>query len=210
MSGLSWLKGKFEEHLLPYIKNAGNKIKDWWTEKAWPTITENLGAIATWWGDNKDSIITNIKDTMISNMSPIIDTTLSIASAAAEVIGSALATIGKKFANWIADYYVSVNKDVAAGDIGLAGSYDDWDNGAWIGFYSPSDLEAKQEIGLLSLMGSVWTYAEIVEFVGEFRCGAFDLNDACAGVTLKVELRLTNPDNAKDIVTVCVTEYTFA
>ena len=45
-------------------------------------------------------------------------------------------------------------------------------------------------------------YAEIVEFVGTFRCGAFDLNNACSGKTLKVELRLTNPEDATDFVSV--------
>lgn len=115
-----------------------------------------------------------------------------------------------EYANWIADYYVSVDKDVAAGTIGLAGSYDSWNDGEWIGFYSPIDLKAGQEIGLLeSTGGRPWTYAEIVEGVRVFRCGAFDLNDACVGVTLKVELRLTNPDDATKKITVCVTEYTF-
>ena len=116
-----------------------------------------------------------------------------------------------EYANWIADYYVSVDTAVEAGKIGLAGSYDQWDNGAWVAFYSPIALEANQEIGLLESTGrKPWTYAEIVEFVSTFRCGAFDLENACAGVKLKVELRLTNPDDATDIISICVTEYTFA
>ena len=116
-----------------------------------------------------------------------------------------------EYANWIADYYVSVDTAVEAGKIGLAGSYDQWDNGAWVAFYSPIDVEAGQQIGLLeSTGGTPWTYVDIVEFVGTFRCGAFDLDGACAGVKLSVELRLTNPENAEDIVSICVTEYTFA
>ena len=116
-----------------------------------------------------------------------------------------------EYANWIADYYVSVDTAVAAGSIGLAGSYDQWDNGAWVAFYSPIALEANQEIGLLESTGrKPWTYADVVEFVSTFRCGAFDLDGACAGVTLKVELRLTNPDDATQIVSICSIEYTFA
>ena len=116
-----------------------------------------------------------------------------------------------EYANWWADYYVSVDTDVAAGAIGLAGSYDSWDSGAWIAFYSPVDLAANEELGLLESTGKkAWTYAGIVENVGTFRCGAFDLNDACAGVTLKVELRLTNPEDATDTISVCVIEYKFA
>ena len=116
-----------------------------------------------------------------------------------------------EYANWIADYYVSVDAPVAAGSIGLAGSYDGWDNGAWVAFYSPIDLEANEQIGLLESTGKKpWTYAQVVEFVATFRCGAFDVEDACAGVTLKVELRLTNPENAAETITVCEIEYTFA
>ena len=116
-----------------------------------------------------------------------------------------------EYANWIADYYVSVDADVAAGNIGLAGSYESWDNGAWIAFYSPIDVAANQQIGLLESTGKTpWTYADVVEFVGTFRCGAFDLDNACAGVKLTVELRLTNPEDSSDILSICVTEYTFA
>ena len=116
-----------------------------------------------------------------------------------------------EYANWIADYYVSVDTAVEVGNIGLAGSYQAWDNGAWIGFYSPIAIEAGQKIGLLeSTGGTPWTYAEIVEFVGTFRCGVFDLDNACSGVTLTVELRLTNPANASDYVVASSTSYTFA
>lgn len=115
-----------------------------------------------------------------------------------------------EYANWIADYYVSVDQAVGEGEIGLAGSYDAWQDGAWVAFYAPA-VEANQEIGLLaSVGGNPWTYAEVVEIVGTFRCGAFDLNNACSGKTLKVELRLTNPEDATDFVSVNVTTYTFA
>ncbi len=116
-----------------------------------------------------------------------------------------------EYANWIADYYVSVDAAVEAGKIGLAGSYDSWDHGAWIGFYSPMDVAAGEKIGLLaSTGGTPWKYKEIVEFVGTFRCGAFDLENACAGVTLTVELCLTNPDDETDVLVVNSTQYTFA
>lgn len=116
-----------------------------------------------------------------------------------------------EYANWIADYYVSVDTAVEAGKIGLAGSYASWDNGAWVAFYSPIAVEANQQIGLLESTGKKpWTYAQVVEQVGTFKCGAFDLDNACAGVTLKVELRLTNPEDATDVISVCEIEYTFA
>ena len=112
-----------------------------------------------------------------------------------------------EYANWIADYYVSVDADVEAGKLGLAGNYGAY---GWIAFYNPDAMVANEQIGLLeSAEGTPWTYAEIVESVGTFYCGAFDLENACEGVTLKVELRLTNPENVEDIVTICVTEYKF-
>ena len=112
-----------------------------------------------------------------------------------------------EYANWIADYYVSVDTDVEAGKIGLAGNYGDW---GWIAFYSPIDVAANQQIGLLESTGkTAWTYLDVVTNVGTFYCGAFDLEDACAGMTLKVELRLTNPENAEEVISVCVTEYKF-
>lgn len=119
-----------------------------------------------------------------------------------------------EYANWTADYYVSLNQAVEAGKIGLAGSYDSFADGAWIAFYSPIAVEANQEVPLLGSVQQTenqrWTYAQVAEFVGTFRCGAFDLDNACSGMTLKVELRLTNPEDANDKLTVNVTEYTFA
>ena len=112
-----------------------------------------------------------------------------------------------EYANWIADYYVSVDQNVEAGKIGLAGNYGDW---GWIAFYSPIDVETNQQIGLLESTGkTAWTYLDVVTNVGTFYCGAFDLDNACEGVKLTVELRLTNPENAEDTISICVTEYTF-
>lgn len=116
-----------------------------------------------------------------------------------------------EYADWIADYYVSINQSIEAGVLGLAGSYDAWQNGAWVAFYNPEAIVANQEIALLgSVNGAPWTYVDIATSVQTFRCGAFDLDNACSGMTLKVELRLTNPEDANDKLTVNVTEYTFA
>ena len=114
------------------------------------------------------------------------------------------------YADWHADYYVSVDADIEANTLGLAGSYEAWGNGLWVAFYNPVAVAAGEKIGLLASMeGNPWTYVEAVEIVGTFNCGAFDYNNACAGVTLTVELCLTNPANGKTIV-VSTTSYTFA
>ena len=114
-----------------------------------------------------------------------------------------------EYADWLADYYVSVDTAIEDGKLGLAGSYQAWDNGKWLAFYAPA-MEAGEAMGLLTNVNIKWTYAEIVEYVIDFKCGAFDLENACNGVTLTVELRLTNPDNASDYVVVNSTSYTFA
>lgn len=127
------------------------------------------------------------------------------------VTETAAEAAASEYANWIADYYVSVDTAVEAGKIGLAGSYESWDNGAWVAFYSPIAVEANQQIGLLESTGKKsWTYEQVVQQVGTFKCGAFDLDNACAGVTLKVELRLTNPKNTSEVISICEIEYTFA
>ena len=116
------------------------------------------------------------------------------------------------YANWYADYFVSVDQDVEAGKLGLAGSYQEYQNGLWVAFYNPDALVANQKVGLLESSGQnykYWTYAKIAEFVKTFYCGAFDLDNACEGVTLTVELRLTNPENETDTVTICVETYKF-
>lgn len=114
-----------------------------------------------------------------------------------------------EYANWLADYYVSVDTAIEDGKLGLAGSYQAWDNGKWLAFYAPA-MEAGEAMGLLTNVNIKWTYAEIVEYVVDFKCGAFDLDNACSGVTLTVELRLTNPDDATDYVVANSTSYKFA
>lgn len=126
---------------------------------------------------------------------------------AAQSVEEAKASI---YADWHADYFVSLDKAVEAGQLGLAGSYAAWDDGNWVGFYAPA-TEANVAVPLLgSVSNSPWTYAEIVEIVSEFKCGAFDNDGACAGLTMTVELRLTNPDDATDYLVITSTQYTFA
>lgn len=115
-----------------------------------------------------------------------------------------------EYADWHADYYVSVDTAIEEGQLGLAGSYAAWDDGKWVAFYAPA-TEANVAVPLLgSVSNSPWTYAEIVEIVNEFKCGVFDNDNACAGLTMTVELRLTNPNDAADCLVITRTQYTFA
>ncbi|MBE7080211.1 MAG: hypothetical protein E7371_03125 [Clostridiales bacterium] len=113
------------------------------------------------------------------------------------------------YADWHADFYVWTNADIKANTLGLAGRYEAWDEGNWVAFYNPVDIAANEEIGMLASMdGCPWTYADVVRKVQSFDCGAFDKKNACKGITLTVELRLTNPTTGERIP-VSTVEYTF-
>lgn len=113
-----------------------------------------------------------------------------------------------KYANWYADFYVSVNKSIAGNTLGLAGQYDLWSD-MWVGFFNPGPVEANQEFGLLaSMAGDPWTYVEVVEGVKEFNCGVFLAEDAVGGFTVTAKLVLTNPVTEERFV-VSSTDYKF-
>ena len=156
--------------------------------------TEELAAI------NGDGILTmDTSETIFVESAYTFTATETVEEAAAN-----------EYANWYADYYVTLDKAISEYQFGLAGSYEAYQNGAWIAFYAPA-TEANVSTPLLSSVSdSPWTYAEIVSGVSVFKCGVFDNNNACAGMTIKVELRLTNPENAEEQLVVNETSYTFA
>jgi len=116
-----------------------------------------------------------------------------------------------KFKDWQTDYYVSIDRDTAAGQIFLGGNYGVFE---WVGFENPIDVTANQEIPLLGsvLNGSSWTYADIVNYVGTFTCGVARANGATqdlTGATFTVKLRITNPGNPAEFYDVNTVSYTF-
>ena len=73
-------------------------------------------------------------------------------------------------------------------------------------------IPGNYEIGLIEMCdpGTNWTYQDIQQIVSVFKCGVFDeVGGADEGATIRVELRLTNPENAGDIRVLGVIEYTF-
>ena len=105
---------------------------------------------------------------------------------------------------WDADFYVTFDRDVAAGDLMLAGQYDAWDAG-WVGFEMPATA-ANESVGLLTTAGINLKYWEIVDLVEEFNCGIADLTGAMSGATITVQLVLSN--GAESYV-VSTSTYTF-
>ena len=113
-----------------------------------------------------------------------------------------------EFKDWECDFWVKLDRALAADQILLGGNYGDF---GWVGFHNGDvTLEAGEEIPLLgSVTQNAWTYEAIVGFVGNFLCGVADVNDSLAGATFTVTLRLTNPEDSNEFYDVNVVAYTF-
>lgn len=111
---------------------------------------------------------------------------------------------------WHADFVVKIDKDVNYGEAYLAGYYsawcDGWNDGKWVAL--TADLPANTEVRLVDGMGDgkiTVNYEEICNYAMlpenthmGFLCGAGDMDDALAGATLTVELRLYETTKAPD------------
>ncbi len=92
------------------------------------------------------------------------------------------------YAEWHADFVVTVDTLVPAGALTLAGQYDGWSED-WVAFQNPAEVAADAETRLLAYVGGELTYAELCSLVKEFNCGA-TATDALDNATMTVELRL--------------------
>lgn len=111
------------------------------------------------------------------------------------------------YADWITDYYVSLDRDLGPNQIVLGGEYGDF---GWIGFSNGDiTLEANTFMPLIGSVGFTFTYLDIVDYVSVFHCGVADINNALAGATFTVELRVTNPANPDEYYVINSTSYTF-
>jgi len=129
---------------------------------------------------------------------------------------------------------VSVNKDVPAYSVGLAGYYDAWcslNNDKWVLLASDVEIKAGTEIRLVDAMGNggiTVAYRELCEYGNDgigFLCGAVDLSGKMvgsetagqlpAGTTITVELRLyeatggSRDTETGNYITAGVYKYTF-
>lgn len=112
-----------------------------------------------------------------------------------------------EYKDWYADFYVSIDRDASAGTIFLGGNYGSF---GWVGFESPIDVAANEEVPLLGSVAPLeWTYEMVASFVGEFICGVSHLDDSLNGATFTVKLRLTNPEDLSEYYDVNTVKYTF-
>ncbi len=108
------------------------------------------------------------------------------------------------YADWHADFVVSVDKSITTGDAGLAGYYSAWCEAIdhkWVALdMSGMELPANEEFRLVAGMGTTVNYGEICKYAireenitnggkNGFLCGAY-ADETMDGVTLNVELRL--------------------
>ncbi len=116
------------------------------------------------------------------------------------------------FADWNADFVVSVDKDIPANSVILAGMYHSFAPNTWVAFHNPMDVKAGEEIRLLEPVLGAWTYEAIVNQVKEFSCGVAAADeDIMKGVTLTVALKLFETKNGEEVAehTIGTYSYTF-
>ncbi len=101
-----------------------------------------------------------------------------------------------RFANWHADFVVTVSQNVPAEAVTLAGSYAAFNDGAWVAFKNPDVVKNGQEIRLLKdVINQPVSYWELCKQIPEFTCGA--AGTGVNGATMTVELRLYEANGGK-------------
>ena len=104
--------------------------------------------------------------------------------------------------DWYVDYTISFNRDVARNSMGLTGNYNIPEGSPFfmagdvnLGFFAKDAVAAGVKIPLLNYLTTLsnWTYRQIRENVGTFKCGAFNLSANNVGTEMTVELRLFAP-----------------
>lgn len=100
---------------------------------------------------------------------------------------------GTEYADYKADFVISFNKDVAADDVMLVGSYEGYENGAWIELPTEG-FKANEEVGLMAGLNVEFTYLDILNLVQEFSCGVVSKVDG-----LEATLKLNVYDEKGDV-----------
>ena len=102
------------------------------------------------------------------------------------------------YANWIADYYVTMDAEAQEG-LFLAGNYGSY---GWIAIPVEAGKTYTNIPVVQTLLGTSLTYEEMVTQVVSFSCGVADTQSLNTGATVTVELRLTNPDDPTETIVI--------
>ncbi len=97
------------------------------------------------------------------------------------------------YKNWLCDFVISCDQDVAIGELGLSGQYGFADlakQTTWYTFGNPIELTAGAKLPMLTSFGLPQTYEMICRDVQSFSCGIFrgQNNKSMAGKTITVSL----------------------
>lgn len=99
-----------------------------------------------------------------------------------------------KYKNWLADFVIECDSDIAVGELGLAGQYEEAFGETWVTFGTPFALKAGDKLPMLTSVGLTFTYEMICDMVKEFNCGVFRAqnNASMAGKKITVSLALAD------------------
>ena len=108
--------------------------------------------------------------------------------------------------DWIVDFVIRFDRDVAAGDVALYGQLDplfpDWVNFNEIS--SIPALKANEELRLLNV--DFITYGMALEMLENFNCG---VSSRLHDTTITVDLKLYDPTDAAEPLTIATCQHTF-
>lgn len=102
------------------------------------------------------------------------------------------------YKDWICDFVIESNGDVALGELGLWGAYGGMD----FAFANPIALPEGQSLFMLTSVGMPFTYADICTGVVQFDCGVFRglAGEQMKDKTITVSLCLINPEYAEKLI----------
>lgn len=101
----------------------------------------------------------------------------------------------EEYRYWIVDYVIKTDKDLE--NVLLAGAYENWADGAYVGFFVDK-IEADKEVRLLKDYSAQYNGGkevsvnaeEVFNNVKSFNCGIYNGSEANVGATITVELRM--------------------
>lgn len=133
-----------------------------------------------------DAAVTKIDLPTVDNNGTPVELDTAYNFAVTESLDSA---VSGEYNYWHADFVVTVNTDVPANELVLAGQYDSY-SADWLAFTNDFDLAAGDSVRLIEYYtnGSASVnYNELCDYVKNFKCGA---QSDIEGLGMTVELRL--------------------
>ena len=105
------------------------------------------------------------------------------------------------YADWDADFRLTLSRDMVEGEAYIAGQYDGWAD-AWLPedqkdlddnwIQLTADLEGNAPVRLLEAAGIGVTYEELINYNTTFNCGGYATENLTEDLTITVDLILTN------------------